>query len=46
MSNGMRSATVSIAEIVSLMFPRLKAGIFKNVEPHHSAAVVDGVGSR
>ena len=38
MSNGMRSAIVSIGVIVSSMFPRLKAGIFENVEPHHSPA--------
>jgi len=45
MSNGMRSAIVSIAEIVSSMFSLLKARIRENVEPHHSPAARDVTGS-
>jgi len=36
MSNGMRSAIVSIAVMVSSMFSSFRAGIPENVEPHHS----------
>ena len=35
-SNGMRSAIVSIAVMVSSMFSLFRAGIPENVEPHHS----------
>ena len=36
MSNGMRNVIVSIAEIVSSMWPSFKARIRENVEPHSS----------
>ena len=35
MSNGMRTAIVSIAVMVSSMFSLFRAGIRENVEPHH-----------
>ena len=35
MSNGIRSAIVSMIEIVSVMFPPFRTGIPENIEPHH-----------